>query len=113
MVMARQLALLTAGAAPAEPPANPLIEQLDPPRRAMVLMALLGIVLVGVFLVAAVILGARWARRLARQSRGPTRSTGDIANRRLREVINKNAPDGRTDETTIVNPSSDDTIADP
>lgn len=51
--------------------ATPLIQKLDPTRRAAVLMALLGIVIVGLFIVALALLGGNWARRLARHS--PTR----------------------------------------
>ena len=39
------------------------LEQLDPPSRAVVVMALLGILLLGMFLVAMILLGGRWARR--------------------------------------------------
>src|SRR3972149_4205649 len=46
---------------------EPLLEQLDPPHRAMVLMAILGLVLLGVLMVACAMLGARWVRREARQ----------------------------------------------
>ena len=44
------------------------LERLDPPTRARVIMALLGLVLLGVTLVACVMIGGRWVRRLARHS---------------------------------------------
>ena len=42
------------------------LERLDPVTRARALMALLGLVLLGVTLVACVMMGGRWVRRLAR-----------------------------------------------
>jgi hypothetical protein len=42
------------------------LERLDPVTRARALMALLGLVLLGVTLVACVMIGGRWVRRLAR-----------------------------------------------
>jgi hypothetical protein len=45
---------------------EPLIDQLDPELRARVLMALLGLVLVGLALIAVVVMGARYVRRLGR-----------------------------------------------
>lgn len=49
--------------------------RLDPPTRARVLMALLAIILVGIFLLAAVLIGARWVRRLLRMPPRPSRVT--------------------------------------
>lgn len=40
------------------------IEELDPPVKAALLMALLGIILLGFFMVLVIMLGARWVRRL-------------------------------------------------
>ena len=54
--------------------AEPLIERLDPPRRAAVLMAILGLVILGLTLVACVMIGGRWVRRLARDEHGRRRS---------------------------------------
>lgn len=51
-------------------PAIPLIERLDPYRKVAVIMALLALIVIGVFLVAATMLGGNWARRLARQRPG-------------------------------------------
>jgi hypothetical protein len=44
------------------------LERLDPVTRARVLMALLGLVILSVALVACVMIGGRWVRRLARHS---------------------------------------------
>ena len=46
-------------------------KKLPPPQQAMVLMALLGILLVGMFLIVAVLLGGHWVRRLGKHRRGP------------------------------------------
>jgi hypothetical protein len=97
----------------AEPVTEPLLERLDPPRRAAVVMALLGIVLVGVLLVACVMIGAHWVRGMARRGRGPTTQTTNAANRRLREALGPILPQGKTDETTIAKSSTDDTVAEP
>ena len=61
----------------AEEKAQPLLWQLDPRQRARVLMALLGLILAGVGLVALTILGGRYVLRLTRKQVGPTRSAGD------------------------------------
>ena len=45
-----------------------LLEQLDPPTRAKVLMALLALVLLGVTMIACVMIGGRWVRQLAAHS---------------------------------------------
>jgi len=42
-----------------------VLERLDPPRRAQVIMVLLGLVLLGVLLMALVWLGGRYVRRIA------------------------------------------------
>jgi hypothetical protein len=105
-------AMLIANALTAEPPAGPVLERLDPPRRAMVIMALLGMVLVGVLLVACVMIGAHWVRGLARRGRGPTTETVNVANRRLRDALRPILPPGTTNETTIAKAPSDDTVVD-
>jgi hypothetical protein len=56
----------------AEEQAETLLMRLDPQRRAKVLMALLGLVLLGVALVAIAYLGGRYLRRVIQQ---PVRST--------------------------------------
>ena len=44
---------------------EPLLERLDPVTRTKVLMALLGLVLLGITMIACVMIGGRWVRRLA------------------------------------------------
>lgn len=63
---------LVQGLLAADEKAKSLFVRLDPERRAMVLTALLGLVLVGVGLVALVILGGRRVLRISRTSLGPT-----------------------------------------
>ena len=46
-------------------------EKLPPPTRAAVLMALLGIALLGMLLVVIILLGGHWVRRQGRVRRGP------------------------------------------
>lgn len=55
-----------------EQKAEPLLMRLDPPVRAKVLMALLGLVLVGIGLVAITLIAGRHVVRIARASHGPT-----------------------------------------
>ena len=47
-------------------------KEMSPPTRAIVLMALLGIALVGLMLVVMVLLGGHWVRRLGNHRRGPS-----------------------------------------
>ncbi|RIK75799.1 MAG: hypothetical protein DCC67_14830 [Planctomycetota bacterium] len=47
-------------------------EKLPPPTRAAVLMALLGIALLGMLIVAVILLGGHWARRQGSFRRGPS-----------------------------------------
>lgn len=48
------------------------LEKLPPPTRAALLMTLLGILLLGLFLVAAILLGGNWVRKLGKYRRGPS-----------------------------------------
>ena len=103
---------LVAAAMLAEAAAQPLIERLDPPRRAAVVMALLGIVLTGVTLVACVMIGGRWVRRLAR--RGVRRTTVGMTpgRERWRDVLRAVLPDAKSDETISSDKPSDETRVD-
>lgn len=91
--------------------AEPLIERLDPPRRAAVLMAILGLVLLGLALVACVMIGGRWMRRVARHRLGHTRNTSHVENRRLRAALEPILPQAAAGETAVVHRRSDDTLA--
>jgi predicted PurR-regulated permease PerM len=94
---------------------DPVLEQLDPPRRAAVIMALLALVLTGLFLVMTVMLGAHWVRRLARHKpRALSKDTADAAaaNQRLRESLKSVLPEAKTDDTLHLGKSPKDTKVD-
>jgi hypothetical protein len=56
---------------------EPLLDKLDPVLRTKVLMALLGLILLGLALVLLVMMGGRYVRRLARQRPGSSQSVQD------------------------------------
>jgi hypothetical protein len=56
---------------------EPLLNRLDPPQRTKVLMTLLGLVLLGLLLIAIAYLGGRHVIRLARKRSGPTPTHDD------------------------------------
>jgi len=87
------------------------LERLDPPRRAAVLMAILALVLTGIALVACVMIGGRWVRRLARHELGRTKNTTHVENRRLREALRPILPEGQTGETAVAQRDGDETVA--
>jgi hypothetical protein len=96
---------------------GPVLERLDPPRRAAVVMALLALVLTGLMLVMCAMLGGHWVRRLARHQPG-TRSTGAasngaVENRRLRESLADIIPTAQIGDTLHIDTSTKDTTADP
>src|SRR5205085_2031038 len=84
--------------------AAPVLERLDPPRRAAVVMALLALVLVGLLLVLIAMLGGHWVRRLARHRPGKRRPVSaspkqineigalKLTSRSTGETIQLNAP---------------------
>jgi len=99
--------------------AEPLIEKLDPPRRAAVLMAILALVLLGMLIVTCVMIGGRWLRRVAQQRHGPTQNTGHVENRRLRQALSPILSESEEEdsssgagETAVVRRRSDETVAD-
>src|SRR5262245_36255994 len=54
-------------------PSQPVLERLDPRRRTAVIMAIIGMLVIGFLLVTCTMLGARWVRRIARQKPRPSR----------------------------------------
>jgi hypothetical protein len=97
----------------AEEAARPLLERLDAPHRTAVFMALLGIVLAGIFLVACVVIGARWVRRLARQDER-RRRTGQLReSQRLRQSLRGILPKTSTSDTVSIDAAGDETRVDP
>ena len=112
MVTGDALMRLARSLAAVDTPAKPLFERLDPPRRAAVLMAILGLVLLGLGLVACVMIGGRWVRRIARVRHGRTKNIAHIENQRLRARLQPILPDAATGDTTVAEPPSDETVAD-
>ncbi len=100
----------------AQQPVRSVLERLDPPHRAAVLMTILGLVLTGLALVTGVMIGAHWVRRLSRQRPYSTPPTGDPAKRsagrrKLRSL--PNVPSGPSSSVTVqMDPSLDDTRLD-
>jgi hypothetical protein len=99
------------------PPASSVLERLDPPKRAAVVMALLGLVLTGLVLVTCVMLGSHWVRQLARhrppQQGERTTSRSPAESRRLRHALDGILPSVKSGDTVQHDSSSSDTIVDP
>lgn len=100
----------------AQQPAQPVLPRLDPLRRAAVLMAILALVLTGLMLVGAIMMGARWVRRMARQgpaSRERTFSSSPRdGNQRLRESLPAGEPDVGTGSTIQIDRAAIETKID-
>ncbi len=96
---------------------TPVLERLDPPRRAVVVMALLGLVLTGLVLITCVMLGAHWVRRLARHKPNdllPSIELRGAAERdRLRKSLEPILPDVKTGDTVQIDGSTKETKVDP
>jgi hypothetical protein len=87
-----------------------VIERLDPPRRAAVVMALLGLTLVGLFLITIVMLGGHWVRRLARHRPGQRESgKSAVAEVRWRAALQNFLPETKSSDTLLLDASSKDT----
>src|SRR6185437_10320837 len=72
----------------AQQSSEPVLEQLTPPRRAAVIMAFLGLTLIGLFLILFTMVGAHWVRRLARHRPGSRRVDFDsAATQRLQDAF--------------------------
>jgi hypothetical protein len=107
-LLARSTSLLLA----AEDAAEPVLERLDPPRRAAVVMALLALTLIGLFLVVFVMVGGHWVRRLARQRPRKSVAVGaDPAfdDSQLRESLESVLPEAKTDDTVQLGRAPNDT----
>jgi amino acid transporter len=90
---------------------KPVLERIDPPRRAAIIMALLGLTLVGLFLIVLAMVGGHWARRLARQRPGASakRSGSSSTDSVLRQSLSSILPEAKTDDTVQYGKSSPDT----
>jgi hypothetical protein len=76
-------------------------------------MALLGIVLAGIFIVACVMIGARWVRRLARQDDRRQRTAQLRESQRVRQSLRGVLPQSDTSETVSIDAAADETRVDP
>ena len=90
---------------------KPVLERIDPPRRAAIIMALLGLTLVGLFLIVLAMVGGHWARRLARQRPGANSKRTGTSNTDsvLRQSLSSMLPEAKTDDTVQYGKSSPDT----
>ena len=91
---------------------QPLLKQLDPPRRAIVLMALLGLVVLGIAMVACVMIGGHWVRRLGRSRPTPSRHVTANSQAQWRSDLAKIVPEVEPGDTAVVDQSTDDTVTD-
>lgn len=109
------LVLSLAGNLLAAEATRPVLERLDPPRRAAVVMALLALVLTGLLMVACAMLGAHWVRRMARHRPASSRSvvTHTPGNQRVREALQEILPMLKSADTVHIDPSTKETKADP
>lgn len=90
---------------------DPVLERLDPPRRAAVVMALLGLTLIGLFLIIFVMVGGHWVRRLARQRPGRRSfASSGAANPSLHETLHNALPELKPTDTILLDRPSKDTI---
>ena len=107
----------SASVLPAAETTAPVLERLDPPRRAAVVMALLGLVLTGLVLITCVMLGSHWVRRLARHrphDHSPASEAKAAAESgRLRKSLESILPDVKTGDTVQIDVSSKETKVDP
>jgi hypothetical protein len=93
-----------------------VLERLEPPERAAVVMALLALVLTGLVMVTCAMLGAHWVRRMARHRPASGRSsltTDTLGNQRVREALQDILPMLKSADTVHIDPSTKETKADP
>lgn len=113
MVMGSHVLAVYEAAVLAARAGDDVLNRLDPPRRAAVVMALLGLTLVGLFLVAFVMVGGHWVRRLARHRPGQ-RTFGKhvVSEAGLREALQGILPDVKSSDTVLLDSSSKETRID-
>jgi hypothetical protein len=98
----------------ADQPSKAPLERLDPPTRAAVIMTIFALVLLGLTLVAGIMIGARWVRRMARhRPRGssPTAHAKSIS-QSLATLATDAVPDAKTDATVQIDASTKETKVD-
>jgi hypothetical protein len=93
---------------------EPVLERLDPPRRAAIVMALLGLTLIGLFLIVLAMVGGHWARRLARHRPGQAgkRAASMPSDAELRFPLESILPEAKTDDTIQFGKRSSETMSD-
>ena len=93
-----------------------VLDRVDPPTRAAIIMAVLGLVITGMALIAAAMIGAHWVRRLARQRPRNSAASGDalakLQNEHLRASLKDVLPTADTANTVQIDPSESDTKVD-
>lgn len=122
MVTPQLWALFIVIAAQAQPKDQPALERLDPPTRVAVIMAILAIVLTGMALVAAAMIGAHWVRRMARHRPRNNAANADalasLQSERLRASLKSVLPEvssgnfGNSGSTVQIDPAESDTKID-
>ena len=91
-------------------PGDAVLEKLDPPVRAAVLMALLALTLVGLFLITFIMVGGHWVRRLARHRPAPRQFGKSAATESgLPDVVDSALLDRKSSDTLLLDTSSKDT----
>jgi hypothetical protein len=106
----------SASARPAAETTAPVLERLDPPRRAVVVMALLGLVLTGLVLITCVMLGAHWVRRLARhrpRDHVNNKVRSEAESIRVRKSLEAMLPEAKTGDTVQIDAGTKETRVDP
>ena len=94
---------------------EPLIKQLDPERNVALMMALLGLVLIGITLVACIMVGGHWVRRLARSQpsqKTMTKKNGEAWRGTVAKMLSAEMLEGKANETMAVDQATDDTRTD-
>jgi hypothetical protein len=85
-------------------------DRLDAPTRAAVVMALLGLTLIGLFLITFVMVGGHWVRKLARHRPGRQRlgKTAETEGE-LCQAPQNSLPEMKSSDTVLLDSSSQDT----
>ena len=95
---------------------GPLIQRLDPQRNVALVMALFAIVLIGITLVACIMIGGHWVRKLARSQ--PKRKSSPMTNSEAwraalsDSLATEKLSEGKSSETVFSDGASDDTRVD-
>ncbi len=91
---------------------KPLLQKLDPKTRLAILMAMLALILIGMFLVALVMLGSHWVRKQKISRQKDLKKEETLQNKSPHPFAQTELLVGNTDETLLSNSSSTDTQTD-